>query len=219
MSLRISFQVFRRSCSHAATTVSRIQGKAAGLIQRDPEAGLDLACNEFEREILKTEIANLKTETMLKTEVANLKTEAANLKTEAYRQRTEADRQRNLLALMEIDAIERSQRAFIELLFFKAVGILERSNKPSDEDKRRLRSNKMTWINAVVADHWHWLGAELFPGCDCILDFPTVDNLLLYARLSDRVHRPLVQVIFVKQQDQLGIWPSLQRCSAVKFVV
>ena len=117
---------------------------------------------------------------------------------------------RYLLSFLEYESIDRTQRAFLELLFEKSRSILEESSKISDEERKRLKTGKMTVINGVVPHHWRWLAAELFP-CKCVPEFPGLRNDLLYGKLSQRIHRPMADVIFVRNDSDSVLWPYVAK--------
>ena len=145
----------------------------------------------------------------LKAEKVHQEKYASALKAEKvhHEMKAEIKELRYLLSFLEYESIDRSQRAFLELLFEQSSSILEESSKISDEERKRLKTGKMTVINGVVAHHWRWLAAELFP-CKCVPEFPGLRNDLLYGKLSQRVHRPVADVIFVRNDSDSVLWSS-----------
>ena len=85
--------------------------------------------------------------------------------------------------------------------------VLVKSDRVSARDKALLKSNSMSAINGVVERHWSLVAAALFPECLCVSRFPDLDEGgLLYGKLSQRVHNPILNVIFLPEEYEPGVW-------------
>ena len=124
-----------RLTSNAVRTTARIVELATIIFGHNAnwDTGLKFACEEFQQELRAQEQA---------LEIAEVRHQH-----ETYRLQAKP-------AMLELDAVARSQRAYLEMLFEKAAYLLEQSQEVSEDDKKRLKTRKMTPINAVMEDHW-----------------------------------------------------------------
>ena len=111
------------------------------------------------------------------------------------------EKKTNKLAMVQLNAVHVSMRSFLERFLKKCVEVLVKSDRVSARDKARLKTNSMSAINGVVERHWSLVTAALFPECSCVPRFPDLDEGgLLYGKLSQRVHNPILNVIFLPEE-------------------
>ena len=129
-----------------AAVASRIKEESSAL---DGKATTDFVSSEFKLEMafMKVEMAE-KEKDMAEKDMAKEMAEE-----EMVEKEKEMVEVLDRLALMDLNAVANSQRAYLEALFNKVTSVLEQSKKVSAKEKQLLKT-KMSTINIVVSEHW-----------------------------------------------------------------
>ena len=160
---------------------------------------LDIAA--LEKENMRWELTVEKKN--LELEKKNVELEKQNVELENDRLPAALEKTTDELALVQLNAVHFSMRSFLERFLKKCVEVLVNSDRVSARDKKLLKSNSMSAINGVVERHWSLVAAlaAFFPECSCVPRFPRPDKGgLLYGKLSQRVHNPMLNVIFLPEE-------------------